>query len=94
MATLGAAVGSLFSGAASDKFGRKKLILLADVLFTLGSILMAVSPTIPVLMIGRFLVGLGIGIAAQIVPLYLSEVAPIEIRGKVVAINVALITIG
>lgn len=89
LATLGAAVGSLVSGLTSDKYGRKKPIMFADILFTLGAILMAVAPTIPTLMVGRFLVGLGVGIAAQIVPLYLSEVAPVEIRGQLVAFNVA-----
>ena len=89
LATLGAAVGSLVSGLTSDKYGRKKPIMFADILFTLGAILMAVAPTIPTLMVGRFLVGLGDGIAAQIVPLYLSEVAPVEIRGQLVAFNVA-----
>jgi len=94
LALAGAAVGSLFSGTASDKVGRKKLIMFADVLFTLGAFTMAFSPSIAVLMAGRVLVGLGVGVAAQIVPLYLSETAPIEIRGKVIAINTAMITGG
>lgn len=55
---------------------------------------MALAPTVGVLMLGRFLVGLGVGVAAQIVPLYLSEVAPIEIRGKVVSVNNMMITAG
>lgn len=79
---------------ASDKWGRKKLILFSDGLFTLGAIVMAWSPTIPWLMVGRLLVGLGVGIAAQIVPLYLSEVAPIQIRGRVIAVNNFMITGG
>ena len=58
----------------------------------LGSIVMAAAPTIGVLMIGRFVVGIGVGVASQIVPLYLSEVAPVEIRGKLVAFNVGMIT--
>ena len=53
----------------------------------LGSIVMAAAPTIGILMIGRFVVGIGVGVASQIVPLYLSEVAPVEIRGKLVAFN-------
>ena len=94
LALAGAAVGSLFSGTASDKLGRKKLILFADLLFTIGAFTMAFAPSIVVLMIGRVLVGLGVGVAAQIVPLYLSETAPLEIRGKVIAINTAMITGG
>lgn len=52
---------------------------------------MGIAPTIPILMLGRVIVGLGVGMAAQIVPLYLSEVAPIEIRGKVIAFNNAMV---
>ena len=54
---------------------------------------MAFAPTIAVLMVGRLIIGFGVGIASQIVPLYLSEVAPVEIRGKLVALNIATITI-
>lgn len=60
----GAAVGSLFSGTASDKLGRKKLIMFADFLFTVGAFIMAFAPTIAALMLGRVLVGLGVGVAA------------------------------
>lgn len=91
LALAGAAVGSLFSGTASDRWGRKKIILFSDVLFTIGALIMAFAPTIPILMLGRVIVGLGVGMAAQIVPLYLSEMAPIEIRGKVIAFNNAMI---
>lgn len=54
---------------------------------------MAFAPSIAMLMIGRLVIGLGVGAASQIVPLYLSEVAPVEIRGKLVAFNVATITL-
>lgn len=81
IALFAAAFGALFSGFISDKIGRKKVIILADVLFTIGAIVMAAAPTIPVLMLGRLFIGLGVGIASQIVPLYISELAPVEIRG-------------
>ena len=61
---VGAAIGALFSGSISDKIGRKKVILLADLLFTAGSVIMAVAPTIPVLVTGRLVVGLGVGAAS------------------------------
>ena len=89
---IGAAVGALFSGSISDKIGRKKVIIIADILFTAGAIVMATAPSVAVLMIGRLIIGVGVGSASQIVPLYLSEVAPVEIRGKLVAFNVAMIT--
>jgi len=55
---------------------------------------MGVAQSIWVLMLGRIFVGIGVGIAAQIVPLYLSEIAPTEIRGKLIAMNTAMITVG
>ena len=64
LALAGAAVGSLFSGTVSDYYGRKKLIMFADVMFTLGSLLMGYAPTITMLIIGRVIVGIGVGIAA------------------------------
>ena len=94
LALLGAAIGSLFSGTASDKYGRKPLILIADAFFTVGAVEMAIAPTIPCLMFGRVIVGIGVGMAAQVVPVYLSEVAPIEIRGRLVAFNNFMITFG
>lgn len=53
---------------------------------------MCVSPTIPILMAGRIVVGLGVGIASMIVPIYLAEVTPKQLRGTVVAVNVLMLT--
>ena len=64
MALAGATIGSLFSGILSDKIGRKKVIMSADLLFTIGAFVMAFAPTIWVLMLGRVLVGMGVGVAA------------------------------
>ena len=55
---------------------------------------MMISPSIPVLMIGRMIVGVGVGIAAFVVPLYLAENSPIQVRGTVVAVDVLMITTG
>mmetsp|Transcript_17755 Transcript_17755/g.22373 ORF Transcript_17755/g.22373 Transcript_17755/m.22373 type:complete len:80 (-) Transcript_17755:1175-1414(-) len=77
----GAAVGALFSGSISDRYGRKRIIVLSDVFFTLGALIAGLAPTIWCLILGRFVLGLGVGVASQIVPLYLSEVAPKEVRG-------------
>lgn len=91
---IGATLGSLVSGTFSDRYGRKPIILVSAVLYTVGAIIMALTPSISVLMIGRFVVGLGIGASSQIVPLYLSEVAPIKVRGQMVALNTLAITFG
>ena len=91
---LGAALGSIIGGPASDKLGRKPTLMIADVLFTIGAIIMGAAPNIPVLMLGRIVVGLGVGMAAMAVPVYLSEASPTEIRGMLVCCNVLFITSG
>ena len=53
---------------------------------------MGLAPTIPVLILGRFVVGIGVGVAAMIVPIYLSEAAPTEIRGMIVTCNTLSLT--
>ena len=63
MASFGAAIGAFFSGSISDKFGRKKIIIGIDVLFTVGALIMAFAPTIDVLMLGRLIIGLAVGAA-------------------------------
>ena len=94
LALLGAAVGALVAGPSSDAFGRKPVIIASDVLFVAGSTVMASAPTVGVLMVGRLLVGLAIGVASAIVPVYLSEVAPVAVRGRVIAVFVVCITVG
>ena len=94
LALLGAFFGSLLAGPLSDGFGRKIIIIFSDLLFVAGSIIMAFSTTIIMLMVGRFVVGLGVGIASMIIPVYLSEVSPISTRGAVVACFIVAVTIG
>src|SRR5215468_1793538 len=65
----GAAVGSTVAGTLSDRFGRRRVILAAAVLFVAGAILCAVAGALTTLLIGRFLVGLGIGFASMLTPL-------------------------
>ena len=67
------------------------MILLSDVFFTAGAFIMFYAPTITWLIAGRLVVGLGVGVASQIVPLYIAEVAPDEIRGKLVSFNNAIV---
>jgi len=91
---IGAAIGALFSGALSRKFGRKKVLVLASLIFTLFILLGVVSPTLTIFLISRFIVGLAVGIASFVAPLYLSEVAPPKIRGGLIAMYQFMITIG
>ena len=94
MAIVGAVCGSLIAGPSSDKLGRKPTIQIADICFTCGAVVMAFAPNVGVLIAGRFIVGLGVGIAAMIVPVFLAEAAPPHLRGRVVATNVLFITGG
>lgn len=70
------------------------MILIADVLFTAGAIIMMSAPTPAILMVGRLVVGLGVGFASMLVPVYLSELSPDQMRGAVVAIDLMILCFG
>jgi len=94
MAVAGAIIGAAFGGWMNDKLGRKRSILVADVVFFLGALVMAAAPAPFVIILGRVLVGLGVGMASMTAPLYISEASPARIRGALVSINALLITGG
>ncbi|XP_020531909.1 inositol transporter 1 isoform X2 [Amborella trichopoda] len=94
MALVGAIIGSALGGWINDTYGRKKATLLADVIFAIGSICMAAAPDPYVLILGRLLVGLGVGVASVTAPVYIAEASPSEIRGGLVSMNVLMITGG
>nr|UQE85997.1 inositol transporter 1 isoform [Mesembryanthemum crystallinum] len=94
MAQVGAIVGAVTGGWINDTFGRKKATLFADVIFTAGSVVMAAAPDPYVLILGRLLVGLGVGVASVTAPVYIAEAAPAEVRGGLVSTNVLMITGG
>ncbi|PIA53032.1 hypothetical protein AQUCO_01000715v1 [Aquilegia coerulea] len=93
-AIAGAIVGAAVGGWINDNFGRKKSILMADVLFFVGALVMAIAPGPWVIIIGRVFVGLGVGMASMTAPLYISEASPARIRGALVSFNGLLITGG
>ncbi|VAH30610.1 unnamed protein product [Triticum turgidum subsp. durum] len=94
MAVAGAIIGAAVGGWANDRFGRRTSILVADLLFFAGAVVMA-SATGPVqLVVGRVFVGLGVGMASMTAPLYISEASPARIRGALVSTNGFLITGG
>jgi sugar porter (SP) family MFS transporter len=74
--------------------GRRRLIIIAAVVFTGGALLAAFAPTIEVLIAARVIIGLAVGSAALAVPLYLSEIAPTEIRGRIASLNQLMIVCG
>ncbi|XP_073150799.1 inositol transporter 4-like [Henckelia pumila] len=94
MAVAGAIIGAAFGGLISDKYGRKKSILLADILFFIGAIVMAAAVAPWMIILGRIFVGLGVGMASMTAPLYISEASPARIRGALVSTNGLLITGG
>ncbi|XP_023743070.1 inositol transporter 1 [Lactuca sativa] len=94
MALVGAMIGAAAGGWINDAYGRKRATLLADVIFAFGSLVMAGAPDPYVLIMGRLLVGLGVGVASVTAPMYIAEAAPSEIRGGLVSTNVLMITGG
>jgi SP family galactose:H+ symporter-like MFS transporter len=91
---VGAMVGALSGGPLSDRVGRRPTTLLAAIIFGLGALAVALAPSVVVIIIGRFLLGLGVGLASMIVPLYIAEIAPADRRGALVSLNQLMITIG
>ena len=91
---LGAMIGAAFAGRLSDRLGRRRLIIIAAVVFTGGALLAAFAPTVWVLIAARVIIGLGVGSAALVVPLYLSEIAPTEVRGAVTSLNQLMVVCG
>ncbi|KAK9085944.1 hypothetical protein Sjap_026355 [Stephania japonica] len=94
MAVAGAIVGAALGGWVNDKFGRRFALMIADFLFFCGAVIMAAAPSPVVLILGRVLVGLGVGMASMTAPLYISEASPTKIRGALVSTNGFLITGG
>jgi sugar porter (SP) family MFS transporter len=94
IALAGAAIGAATAGYLSDRNGRRLVILGAGLLFIAGAIISAVAQGVVVLVIGRFLVGLAIGVASMLTPLYLAEISPARVRGAIVSLNQLCITGG
>ncbi|OAD76287.1 hypothetical protein PHYBLDRAFT_97609, partial [Phycomyces blakesleeanus NRRL 1555(-)] len=92
--TLGAIFGGFFAGLLSDKMGRKILVIISSVIFIAGALLLALAPSYGVLLLGRLVVGVAVGVASMIVPVYVSELAPKHIRGRLTTLNTLVITFG
>jgi SP family myo-inositol transporter-like MFS transporter 13 len=91
---LAAFVASLCGGSLNKVFGRRIAILFAASVFTLGSLVLAFSMGYPSLVLGRIILGIGIGVASLTTPIYLAEVALPSMRGRLVTINALLVTMG
>jgi sugar porter (SP) family MFS transporter len=93
-ALIGCLVGALVAGALSDKFGRKKLLILAALIFAVTSVGNALAENFAIFIFWRMLGGVAIGLASNLSPMYIAEVAPAQMRGKLVSINQLTIVIG
>ena len=92
--TLGALLGALAAGELADQIGRKRTVLIAGALFTLGALVQALAPDTVVLVAGRLIIGAGVGVAAVAAPLYAAELAPTAVRGRFVSAYQLAITMG
>ena len=91
---IGCAMGVSIAGVLSDKFGRKKILMLSAIIFACSSAGAAFAGSYLTLVIWRVLAGIGIGLTSLITPLYIAEMAPAEVRGRLVSVNQLAITIG
>ncbi|KAG9510010.1 Proton myo-inositol cotransporter [Fragariocoptes setiger] len=91
---LAAWVFSMISGSVTDGFGRRPVIIMSSLIFVIGSIMMALALNEYLLLCGRLVVGAGVGFASMTVPMYIAEVAPSNIRGQLVMINMCFVTGG
>lgn len=93
-ALIGCLLGAMIAGALSDNVGRKRLLMLAAILFAVTSIGNALAGTFIVFIAWRILGGVAIGLASSLSPMYISEVSPAQMRGRLVSVNQLTIVLG
>ena len=93
-ALVGCLIGAMVAGAAADRYGRKPLLIVAAILFTISAIATGLFNDFTMFNIARFIGGVGIGVASALSPMYIAEVSPTEIRGRMVSLNQMTIVLG
>ena len=93
-ALVGCLIGAMVTGAAADRYGRKPLLIVAAILFTVSAIATGLFNDFTMFNIARFIGGVGIGVASALSPMYIAEVSPTEIRGRMVSLNQMTIVLG
>ena len=93
-AIVGSFVGVLLSGGLADRYGRKPLIYTAAILFIMSAVGTGMASELDTFIIYRILGGIGIGVASNLAPMYIAEIAPAESRGKFVSVNQLTIVLG
>jgi len=91
---LGSLAGAVAGGILADRLGRRKLLIITAIVFGLGAVGAALAPNTVWLITARVIAGIAIGVASFVAPLYISEIAPVAIRGKLVSINQVALTGG
>ncbi len=92
--TLTATLAMMFAGPLSDRFGRKLVLMGAALLFVVSAVASALAPSFLALVVARMIGGFGVGAALLIAPMYIAEIAPAPVRGRMVSINQLNIVIG
>ena len=93
-ANIGCLVGAMAAGAMADRFGRKPLLVFAAILFTVSAVATGLFNDFVLFNIARFIGGIGIGVASALSPMYIAEVSPANIRGRMVSLNQMTIVLG
>ena len=93
-ALIGCLVGAMVAGAAADRYGRKPLLMVSAILFTLSAVGTGLFNDFTLFNVARFVGGIGIGVASALAPMYIAEVSPADIRGRMVSLNQMTIVLG
>lgn len=94
IALIGCMVGAMTVGTLADRIGRKKLLTISSIIFLLSAFATGAVSTFPTFLVARFFGGVGIGLASGLSPMYIAEVAPADIRGRMVSLNQMMTVIG
>ncbi|KAK4909337.1 hypothetical protein LTR49_021849 [Elasticomyces elasticus] len=91
---VGCFVGAMSVGLLADRIGRERSLSIASVVFIIGAIIQAASYDVPTITVGRIVLGYGVGLCSGGVPLYISEIAPARMRGRIIAIEQMVLCLG
>ena len=91
---VGGFLGAILGGSMVDSFGRKRSILITDISFMLGALILFLAPTYGIVLLGRIVVGFAVALSGIADICYLNEIAPTEWRGSIVSVNEACVSLG
>jgi len=91
---LGAMIGAALGGKMADQIGRRQVIVLAAIISIVGTLTEILAPTVAWLVFGRIIVGVAFGILSCVPPLYIAEISPANIRGRLVSANTVMVMMG